>query len=667
MTIQHTVEGAGAPATVPPSRGAHYLDTTTGDQYLAKGTASVSDWVLQASRAALDSGLAGKVDKEAGKGLSSNDYTAAEKTKLAGLEGSHFKGTYVDLAALQTAYPTAAAGDYADVDAGAGSEVVRHLWDASDAAWKPQTSATTLTAAQVKSLYEANPDTNAYTDAEKAKLAGLGAAAAAVEPQVVVAQSMSPYVDRFTLSTLTQQAAVTTLPGAGGYRVAFNKAGTLLAVGSSSSPVLTVYNTSDWSIQPRPATMPAGGVVGLAFTPDDSKLIVISNTSPYLKIYNIADWSIRSLGTAPTNRPLGMAMDPTTKVRFAYGAMTTPFLTIRSASNGNEAVSITTPPASTVNCVAFSPDGMRLVAGLTYSAAQKLMVYDTSGFPVASLAGPTDLPSGDILSLCYSKDGLRLFVANSNSPYLSVYDTETWKRLPPFDAVPDSAVVGMALNADGRYLVTATTNGFVRIYDTDTLAFVRESSVSGSGYDVAVSPDVPATPDYLDGLSKRMGAAVLRVQRAQLEADQNLGFIVSMLEASNSAYASNFDVDASQFTGTWAVTTAWAASGNTQSLGSTNTADSTTSTATLSLTLAKPSWVKFDWKVDSEAAADFLTITINGVQVVNAAGLNQTGSLAPFEVPAGAFTLEATYAKDSSSAGGSDKAFIDNVKIISQP
>lgn len=667
MTIQHTVEGAGAPAIVPPSRGAHYLDTTTGDQYLAKDTASVSDWVLQASRAALDSGLAGKVDKEAGKGLSSNDYTTAEKTKLAGLEGSHFKGTYVDLAALQAAYPTAAAGDYADVDAGAGSEVVRHLWDASDAAWKPQTSATPLTAAQVKSLYEANPDTNAYTDAEKAKLAGLGGAAAAVEPLVVVAQSMSPYVDRFTLSTLTKQAAVTTLPGSGGYRVAFNKAGTLLAVGSSSSPVLTVYNTADWSIQSRPATLPAGGVVGLAFTSDDSKLIVISNTSPYLKIYNVANWSTVTLSGAPTARPMGIGVDPSGSGLFAYGMMAAPFLSILGSWNGGSAASITSPPTTTVNRVAFSPNGKQLVVGMASGAAKSLQVYDASAIPVAPLAGPSDTPAGDINALCFTKDGLRLFVGYANSPYLRVYDAETWERLPDFDTVPDSAVVGMALSADGRYLVTATANGFVRTYDTDTLAFVRENSVSGSGYDVAVSPDTPATPDYLDGLSMRLGAAVLSAQRGRLSAERNLGFIVSMLEATSSAYASNFDVDASPFTGTWAVTTAWAASGNTQSLGSTNTADSSTSTTTLSLTLVKPSWVKFDWKVDSEAAADFLTITINGVQVVNASGLNQTGSLAPYEVPAGTFTLEATYTKDSSSAGGSDKAFIDNVKIISQP
>jgi len=47
MPVQHTASGPGAPTSAPPSIGAHYTDTSTGDQYLAKGTASVADWVKQ--------------------------------------------------------------------------------------------------------------------------------------------------------------------------------------------------------------------------------------------------------------------------------------------------------------------------------------------------------------------------------------------------------------------------------------------------------------------------------------------------------------------------------------------------------------------------------------------------------------------------------------------
>lgn len=124
--------------------------------------------------------LALKVDKVAGKQLSDENYTSAEKTKLAGLEDSHYRGTYVNLTALQTAVPTGVAGDYADVDAGAGSPVLRYIWDADDSEWVAQAgSAEPITAAQVKSLYESNADTNAFSDSEKSKLSGVAAGATA--------------------------------------------------------------------------------------------------------------------------------------------------------------------------------------------------------------------------------------------------------------------------------------------------------------------------------------------------------------------------------------------------------------------------------------------------------------------------------------------------------
>jgi hypothetical protein len=48
-----------------------------------------SSLVLKATISKVDSGLALKVDKITGKGLSSNDYTTAEKTKLAGITGTN--------------------------------------------------------------------------------------------------------------------------------------------------------------------------------------------------------------------------------------------------------------------------------------------------------------------------------------------------------------------------------------------------------------------------------------------------------------------------------------------------------------------------------------------------------------------------------------------------
>lgn len=130
--------------------------------------------VDMATQQELEDGLAGKVDKITGKGLSTEDYTTAEKSKLAGLEGNKFRGTYLSLAALQAAVPVADAGSYAYVDAGAGADTYIALWDGDDAEWQLQAGGGGAdTPEQVKIKYESNPDTNAFTDADEAKLAGI--------------------------------------------------------------------------------------------------------------------------------------------------------------------------------------------------------------------------------------------------------------------------------------------------------------------------------------------------------------------------------------------------------------------------------------------------------------------------------------------------------------
>lgn len=120
----------------------------------------------------LNDKLETKVDKVEGKQLSDENFTSAEKSKLAGLESSRFVGQFVSLQALKAAYPTAPIGSYAYVDEGSGKNTVKYVWDSSDSTWVSGIPSTAeLTPAMVKQLYEENDDTNAYTDAEKGKVA----------------------------------------------------------------------------------------------------------------------------------------------------------------------------------------------------------------------------------------------------------------------------------------------------------------------------------------------------------------------------------------------------------------------------------------------------------------------------------------------------------------
>lgn len=156
-----------------------FIPAAPGD--IGAGTAAqgaLADTAVQPE--ALTAGLSLKVDKVAGYGLSQENYTPDEKAKLAALDGSLWKGEYPTLVALQAAHPTAAPGSSANVDAGVGDPVLRYIWDDNDSEWVAQAgSAAPVTAAQIKTLYEANPDTNSFGDADKTKLAGIAAGATA--------------------------------------------------------------------------------------------------------------------------------------------------------------------------------------------------------------------------------------------------------------------------------------------------------------------------------------------------------------------------------------------------------------------------------------------------------------------------------------------------------
>jgi hypothetical protein len=74
-------------STAEKTKLAAITGTNTGDQDLS-GYATTAQLATKANASDVTAGLANKVDKENGKGLSSNDFTTAEKTKLAGISGN---------------------------------------------------------------------------------------------------------------------------------------------------------------------------------------------------------------------------------------------------------------------------------------------------------------------------------------------------------------------------------------------------------------------------------------------------------------------------------------------------------------------------------------------------------------------------------------------------
>ena len=169
----------------------------------------ISDWIAthQSEYAALIAAIAGKVDKVEGKGLSTEDYTTAEKTKLAGIEAS--ANNYTLPAATTSALGGVKVGSNLAVDANgvisgdysAATTSANGLMSSTDKAKLDGIAegATAVTVDSAISSTSTNPvenqaiytalagkvdteagkglSSNDYTDTEKTKLAGIEAGA----------------------------------------------------------------------------------------------------------------------------------------------------------------------------------------------------------------------------------------------------------------------------------------------------------------------------------------------------------------------------------------------------------------------------------------------------------------------------------------------------------
>ena len=169
----------------------------------------ISDWIAthQSEYAALIAAIAGKVDKVEGKGLSTEDYTTAEKTKLAGIEAN--ANNYTLPAATTSALGGVKIGSNLAVDANgvisgdysAATTSANGLMSSTDKAKLDGIAegATAVTVDSAISSTSTNPvenqaiytalsgkvdtetgkglSSNDYTDAEKTKLAGIEAGA----------------------------------------------------------------------------------------------------------------------------------------------------------------------------------------------------------------------------------------------------------------------------------------------------------------------------------------------------------------------------------------------------------------------------------------------------------------------------------------------------------
>ena len=157
---------------------------------------------------------------------------------------------------------------------------------------------------------------------------------------------------------------------------------------------------------------------------------------------------------------------------------------VRDVSSGRRILCPSKGHTDTIQTVAYSPDGRRILSG---SLDKTIIVWDSATGEI--LFGPFAAHSSTVRSISFHPSG-EAFVTSSNDKTITIWDANTFESITKSLHLHADRVTSVQYSRDGRFILSASDDGTLRVWDVKRGRVASNSVENGcSVRSAAFSPD----------------------------------------------------------------------------------------------------------------------------------------------------------------------------------